>query len=105
MSGTWELFALSEHPKKQRCIQSQMSTVQVESEHWTVHSPHQTQLLNPCPPPTRKKGDAPPLHDATSHWLHGCSIPSIGCHYFWPELIALPFNTAPMHGVVYFVYT
>ncbi len=78
----WELFGLSEPPpppptpQKQRCIQSQMSTVQVESEHWTVHPPHQTQLLNPCPPhPQEKKGDAPPLHDATSHWLHGCSIP------------------------------
>jgi hypothetical protein len=30
----------------------------------------------------------------TSDWLHGNSIPTIGCHYFWPGLlIALPKNT------------
>jgi hypothetical protein len=33
------------------------------------------------PLPTRKKG-GPSLHDSTSHWLHGNSIPKIGCHYF-----------------------
>jgi hypothetical protein len=30
-----------------------------------------------------------------SHWLHAYSIPKIGCHYFWPGLIALPKNTLP----------
>jgi len=35
----------------------------------------------------------PSLHDMTSYWLHGNSIPKIGCHYFWPVLIALPKNT------------
>jgi hypothetical protein len=37
--------------------------------------------------------EAPSLHEATSHWLHVNSIPNIGCHYFWPGLIALPKNT------------
>jgi hypothetical protein len=31
----------------------------------------------------------------TSHWLHGYCIPKIGCHYFWPGLIALHMNTLP----------
>jgi hypothetical protein len=37
------------------------------------------------------------IHDLTSHWLHENSIPKIGCHYFWPGLIALPKNTLPIH--------
>jgi hypothetical protein len=44
----------------------------------------------------RKKRVAPSLHGATSHWLHANSIPNIGCHYFWPGLIALPKNTLPI---------
>jgi len=32
----------------------------------------------------------------SSHWLHGNSIPKIGCHYFWSGLIALPKNTLPI---------
>jgi len=43
------------------------STVQVESEQWTVHSPHQPQLQKintPSPPqPTREKGGP-----FTAHW-------------------------------------
>jgi hypothetical protein len=42
MSGTWELFALGCPPstkKKKASMESQLSIVQVESEHWTVHSP------------------------------------------------------------------
>ncbi len=35
-------------------------------------------------------------HDSTSHLLHGNSNPKIGCHYFWPGLIALPKNTLPI---------
>ncbi len=35
------------------------------------------------------------FHDPTSHWLHGNSIPKIGCHYFRPGLIVLPKNTLP----------
>jgi hypothetical protein len=31
--------------------------------------------------------------------LIGNSIPKIGCHYFWPELIALPKNTLPIMRV------
>jgi hypothetical protein len=31
--------------------------------------------------------------------LQGISIPKIGCHYFWPELIALPKNTLPIMRV------
>jgi hypothetical protein len=38
------------------------------------------------------RGGASPSWDATSsssssRWLHGNSIPNIGCHYFWPGLI------------------
>jgi hypothetical protein len=43
-----------------------------------------------------KKRVAPSLHGTTSHWLHENSIPNIGCHYFWPGLIALPRNTPPI---------
>jgi hypothetical protein len=44
----------------------------------------------------RKKRVAPSLHGPTSHWLHANSIPNIGCHYFWPGLIALRKNTPPI---------
>jgi len=37
------------------------------------------------------------IHDLISHWLDENSIPKIGCHYFWPGLIALPKNTIPIH--------
>ncbi len=44
MSGTWELLALTALPQTQRkkkekmkaCIESQLYTVQVESERWTL---------------------------------------------------------------------
>ncbi len=53
---------------------------------------------SPLPPllPTRKKRE--PLHSLTQLliWLHGNSITKIGCHYFWPGLIALPKNTLPI---------
>jgi hypothetical protein len=43
----------------------------------------------------KKEKPLPLLHSMTrtSHWLHGNSIPNIGCHYFWPELRALLKNT------------
>jgi hypothetical protein len=44
-------------------------------------------------PTDKNKREAPSLHYSTSHWLHGNSIPKIGCHYFWHSLIALPTNT------------
>jgi len=44
----------------------------------------------------KEKGRQPSLHDTTPHWLHGNSIPSFGCHYFWPGLLALPKNTLPI---------
>ncbi len=53
----------------------------------------------PYLPPARKKREAPSLQDVPSHWLQGISIPKIGCHYFWPELIALPKNTLPIMRV------
>jgi hypothetical protein len=28
----------------------------------------------------QEKREAPSLHDAISHWLHGNSIPKMGCH-------------------------
>jgi hypothetical protein len=40
---------------------------------------------------------SPNRRGVLQHWLHGNSIPKIGCHYFWPGLIALPKkNTLPM---------
>jgi hypothetical protein len=50
--------------------------------------------------PQEKKEDPSSLHDRTSHWLHGNSIPKFGWHYFWPALIALPKNTLPIGEVV-----
>jgi hypothetical protein len=48
------------------------------------------QKKNPFTTSHNKLREPPSLHDATSHWLHGNSIPKFGCHYFWPGLIALP---------------
>jgi hypothetical protein len=54
------------------------STVQLESEQWTVLSLHQLQLERKNPaPPIRKKGGTHSLHYVTSHWLRGNSIPKI----------------------------
>jgi hypothetical protein len=30
----------------------------------------------------KKEKEDSSLREATSHWLHGNSIPNIGCHYF-----------------------
>jgi len=66
----WELFgehirnlgALRFNPLPQKaCMESRLSPVQVESEQWTVHSPHQTQLDN------KKKPLSPPL-PKTKEW-------------------------------------
>ncbi len=48
----------------------------------------------------KKKGGTLSLHAVTSHSLHGNSIPEIGCHNFWPRLIAHPKQhpTYPAHG-------
>jgi hypothetical protein len=101
MSETWELFALKharpQHPPKKFLHGN--STVQVESEHSTLHTKHNLEkknLLLPAVPTHKKTREGPftPL-PATSHSLHGNSIPNIGCHYFWPGLIALPKNTLP----------
>jgi hypothetical protein len=46
------------------------------------------------PPPRKKKGG--PFIPCASHWLHGNYIPKIGCHYFWPRLIALPKDSFPI---------
>ncbi len=56
-------------------------------------------ITPPCPsslPPTRKKREAPSLHDATSHWLHAIFFPKLSYHYFWPGLLALPKNILPI---------
>ncbi len=52
-------------------------------------------------PTDKNKREAPSLHYSTSHWLHGNSIPKIGCHYFWPALIALPKNTLTILTLLY----
>jgi len=54
---------------------------------------------HPKPPHPQKKkggGGGGSFHGMTSHWLHGNSIPKIGCQYFWPRLIAHPKNTLPI---------
>jgi hypothetical protein len=61
MSETWEHFAsrpLTNQKKKRKkkeekkaCIESWVSTVQLESEQCTVHSPHRTQLGPERPSP------------------------------------------------------
>jgi hypothetical protein len=66
MSGPWELFDLTPLPHQNKtkqnkikaCMESRLSTVQVESEQWTVHSSHQIKLKKKGSPssPTRKKG-------------------------------------------------
>jgi len=38
----------------------------------------------------QEQNGGPSLHDLSSHWLHGNSIPKIGCHYFWPRLSNSP---------------
>ncbi len=94
----WELFgehvrnlgALSFNPLPQKaCMDSRLSPVQVESEQWTVHSPHQTQLDNKkkTPSPPTKKRVAPSLHDMTSQCLYGNSCSKFGFHYFWFGLL------------------
>jgi hypothetical protein len=57
-------FPHPKHNKKRACMESRLSTFQgggplskVESEQWTVHSPHQTQLGKKTPPPPH----TPPL--------------------------------------------
>jgi hypothetical protein len=81
-------------------METQLSSVQVESEQWKAHSPHQTQLGKklPLPHTHKKKKEATSLHEMTSHWLHGNCIPKIGRHYFWPGLTALPENTLTYCG-------
>jgi hypothetical protein len=109
----WELF--EEHvrnlgtlsfdpcltPRKNIHGKCPLFTVQVESEQWTVHSPHQNTTLKKVPlfpPLTHKtKREYPSLRDTTSHWLHENSVSKIGCHSFWPVLIALPKNTLSIH--------
>jgi hypothetical protein len=79
----------------------------VNSRQSTLHTKHNLKRKNPPSPPSTKKGEAPSLHDSTSHWLHGNSIPKIGGHYFWAGLIALPKNTlafrskVPPHWVLF----
>jgi len=89
--------------KKKACTESPLSIVQVESEQWTIHSPHQTQLenKNPAPLTRKKRREAPSLYNATSHWLHRNCIPKIGCHYFWPRLIALLINLNFVNNFAY----
>jgi hypothetical protein len=62
-----------------------------KSEKCIVHSPHQTQLKN-APTPERRKGGSytPCCNFSLVAWNY---ILKIGCHYFWPRLIALHKNT------------
>jgi hypothetical protein len=60
-----------------------------------VHCPHQNNLKKSTPLPHPQQKKRRHLHSMTQllFWLHGNSIPKIGCHYFWLGLIALPRNT------------
>jgi hypothetical protein len=75
MSEIWELFALT-HPGPQQPPKKFLhgnSTVQVESEHSTLHTKQNLEKKTPfspqCPP-TRKQGKDPSLHD--KRLLIGC---------------------------------
>jgi hypothetical protein len=78
--------------------------VDCPSGKWTVNNPLSTPnttwtkktLLLSHP---QEKREAPSLHGVPSHRLQGNSIAKIGCHYFWPELIALPKNNLPIMSV------
>jgi hypothetical protein len=72
----------------------------MESEQLTIHSSHQTQLeTNPLsspptplpPPPKRKWGSYTVMQLLIGAWRFYSY--KIGCHYFWPWLIALHKNT------------
>jgi hypothetical protein len=84
-------------PKQKSCLESWLSTVQVECEEWTVLTSHQTQtwkkklLLSPPPAQKEKKGEAPSLHNATSHWLHETFI-----RYNWLRLF-LAWTNSPSY--------
>jgi len=83
-------------------MQSRLSTVQwkVNSEQSTLQTKHNLKKKTlPTSHPQEKKREAPTLQDVPSHWLQGISTPKIGCHYFWPEPIALPKNTLPIMSV------
>jgi hypothetical protein len=79
-------------------MESGLSTVQEESEQWTIHSPHLKIKNHPSPHTHKRKREALSLHDTTSHWLQRNFISKIRCHYFWPGLIALPKNTLPIQS-------
>jgi len=49
--------------------------------------PNLSFYFSPLTPTHKQKREASSLHDVTSDWLHGNSIPNIGWHYFWPGLI------------------
>ncbi len=66
-------------------MECRLSTIQVENK--TLNTKDNLKEKRP-PPPQETKGKPCLLHDVTSHWLHGNSIPKIGGHYFWPGLIA-----------------
>jgi len=76
LSGTWERFTyIPPPPLKNKqiikaCMESGLSTVQEESEQWTIHSPNLKIKNHPSPPTlTREKGR--PSHSMTQ-LLIGC---------------------------------
>jgi hypothetical protein len=98
----WELF--EEHVRNlgtfsfDPCLTPKKSFM--ESQLSTLHTKTQLEKSSPSAPPspTRQKGRT--LHFMTrlpSHWLHENSISKIGCHSFWPVLIALPKSTLSIH--------
>jgi len=97
MPETWEFLAstpLSPPPPapKKKTLHGKVACPRGK---WTMDSsPHQTQREKQYLSSLtyKRKREVPSLHGETSHWLHGNYIPKIGCHYFWPGLIALPKN-------------
>ncbi len=62
-----------------------LSKWKVNSVQSTVHTKHNLKKESPSPQPPKthkKKWEAPSLHDTTSHWLHGKSVPKIGLPLF-----------------------
>jgi hypothetical protein len=76
----------------------QQKREEIKKKHWTIHHTSKMEDLVISLPTDKNKREARSLHYSTSHWLHGNSIPKIGCHYFWSALIALPKNTTNYGG-------
>ncbi len=89
----WELFALTHLQEKKNKlawkVHCLLSKWKVNNGLSTLHTKHNLKEKHFAPLTHKKKREALSLHTVTSHWFHRNCIPKIGCHYFWPRLIAL----------------